>query len=237
MSDPASSQPRSYLEEWGIEEPDISHLVIEDDEPVDNWYSEKQMALFTDALFASWQPGRPFVAGTDMGLFYSLDEPPYVPDLLLSMDVEHPPQLREKKHKTYLMWEFGKRPDLVVEVVSNINRHEERKIEGYARIGIPYYVIHDPDHHLSQRTVRAFELHGASYVEMVKPWFSGLNLGFTLWSGLYHGMEDIWLRFIDEHGDLLLTGEERAEQAESRAEQAEARARELEARLRELEGR
>ncbi len=188
MSDSVSTQaPVSEGDErdWDIPEPDISHLVIEDDEPVDNIYSEKQQALFTDALFSSWEPGRTFVALTDVGLFYGLKESPYVPDFLLSMDVEHPPSIKEKKHKTYLMWEFGKRPDLVIEVVSNIDRHEERKLEGYARIGIPYYVIHDPGHHLSQRTLRAYQLHGSGYVEMVQPLFPDLGLGITLWPGNY----------------------------------------------------
>ena len=48
--------------------PNIDHLITEDDEPVDNIFSEKQQRLLTDPLFSSWsgaQEGkRDFVAVT-----------------------------------------------------------------------------------------------------------------------------------------------------------------------------
>lgn len=237
-------------------DPDISDLVIEDDEPVDNFYSERQQALLSDALYASWKPGAPFVAMVNVGLFYALKKPPYVPDLLLTLGVSPPEDLTEKKNLTYLIWEYGKRPDLVVEVVSNVDRHEERKLRGYADIGIPYYVIYDPYGHLSDRVVRAYELHGSDYVELLRPWFEGLKLGMTLWTGSYRDTEDTWLRWRAPNGELLLTGVELAEQEKNRADQeasradqeasradqerqradeAERRARELEAQLRRQE--
>lgn len=244
MADPVPS-----FEE--IPEPDISHLVIEDGEPVDNFYSERQQALLIDSLYASWMPDQPFVAMVNVGLFYALKRPPYVPDFLLTLGVSPPQDLSQKKNLTYLIWEYGKRPDLVVEVVSNINRHEERKLRGYADIGIPYYVIHDPHKHLSDRVLRAYRLHGSEYVELLQPWFDGLGLGLVLWQGRYRGTEDEWLRWRRADGSLLLTGVERAEnsegstqaaedrasQAEDRASQAEDRAREAEEKARELEER
>ena len=174
---------------------------------------------------------------------------------LLSTDVRFPPNLSEKRHRTYLIWEYGKRPDLVVEVVSNIDRHEERKLKGYAELGIPYYVIHDPEGHLSDRVLRAYELHGGSYVELVKPWFEDLGIGLTLWDGVYRDYEDTFIRWCDPDGALLLTGVEKvareksiadenrqqahkaaqlAERERHRAEAAEEKARHLEARLKEL---
>jgi hypothetical protein len=181
-------------------------------------------------------------------LFYSTSEPPYVPDFLLSLDVEAPPNVVEKKYRSYMLWEYGKRPDLVVEVVSNIDRHEERKLSGYARIGIPYYVIFDPERRLSDRRLRAYELHGGSYVELVKPWFPDLGLGLALWQGEYRSIESEWIRFVRADGTKLATGVERAdaereradgerERADAereRADQASQRAAALEARLREL---
>ena len=219
------ADPASLLDE--VPEPDISHLVIEDDEPVDNLYSGLQQALLSDALYSSWQTDREFVALVNVGLFYALQKPPYVPDFMLSLDVSLPKSLREKKNKTYLMWEYGKRPDLVLEVVSNIDRHEERKLKGYADIGIPYYVIYDPEHHLSERTLRAYVLHGSAYVELVKPFFDEIGLGLAFWDGDYHGGEDTWLRWIDRDENLLLTGAEKAEAAEQKSQRLEARLREL----------
>ena len=34
--------------------PDVSHLVTEDDEPLDNLPSEKQQRLLTETLYSSW---------------------------------------------------------------------------------------------------------------------------------------------------------------------------------------
>jgi hypothetical protein len=39
----------------------------------------------------------------------------------------------------------------------------------------------------------------------------GMNLGLTLWEGKYQGLEATWLRWADETGNVLLTGNERAE--------------------------
>lgn len=226
------AEPAFQYEE--IPEPDISHLVTEDDEPVDNLFSERQQALLADALCASWQPGRDFLTMVNVGLFYSLSEPPYVPDFLLSMDVTAPENVQEKKHRSYLIWEYGKRPDLVVEVVSNIDRHEERKIKGYARIGVPYYVIFDPERRLSERVLRAFELHGSSYVELVKPWFTDLEIGLCQWQGGYRSVSSSWLRWCDQDGELLLTGEESADTERQRAD-AEAQRADAEAQRADAE--
>ena len=50
-------------------EPDLSHLVTEDDTPVDNRFSERQQRLLPHLLFSSWPEGRPFEALSNVGLF------------------------------------------------------------------------------------------------------------------------------------------------------------------------
>jgi len=44
------------------EVPDISHLITEDDEPLDHFFSEKQQRLLVEPLYSFWKPGRPFIA-------------------------------------------------------------------------------------------------------------------------------------------------------------------------------
>jgi hypothetical protein len=72
-----------------------------------------------------------------------------------------------------------------------------------------------------------------------------LQLSLLRWRGSYRGVSAIWLRWATPQGELLLTGDERAEQERQRAEQerqradraeqsllaAEQRIAELEARL------
>ncbi len=38
-----------------IPRPDLSHLITEDDEPVDNWFQERQQRLLPESLYASWK--------------------------------------------------------------------------------------------------------------------------------------------------------------------------------------
>lgn len=53
-----------------------------------------------------------------MGIFSAV-KAAIVPDFLLSLGVEPPPDFLEKNRRSYFIWLFGKPPDLVVEIVSN----------------------------------------------------------------------------------------------------------------------
>ncbi|WP_199340942.1 hypothetical protein [Nostoc spongiaeforme] len=52
--------------------PDISHIVIQDDTPVDNFRSEKQQRLLTEVLYTCWNhptgSGR-FIVAANVGVF------------------------------------------------------------------------------------------------------------------------------------------------------------------------
>ena len=209
--------------------PCVEHLVTEDNKAVDSVFSEKQMRLLTEPLFSSWQgrnEGRKFVAFANVGLFCSVLQPPYVPDMLLSLDVELPADVHPKAHRSYFMWLYGKPPDIVVEIVSNKQGSEDiEKLAGYARIGVPYYVIHDPDRQLSERAVRAYQLEVKNYRPIEEPiWFPEINLGLRLWQGRYEDLDSTWLRWVDVNGEPVPSGSERAEQERIRAEQEHTRA-------------
>jgi hypothetical protein len=212
-----------------ITELDISHLITEDDTPVDNIFSEKQQRLLTESIYTSWAgpPGeeRSFVAMANVGLFYDIDLQAVVPDALVSVDVKLPEDLWEKKHHSYFVWEYGKPPDVVIEVVSNRKGEElGRKRNLYARLGIAYYIVFDPDHRLSNKTLHLFERRGLAYAEIRRAWLPLLELGLALWEGEFEGKHEVWLRWIDSEGNLLLTGAEAAQQEHQRAEQERQRA-------------
>ncbi len=215
--------------------PNVDHLVTEDDTPVDNVFSEKQQRLLSEPLFSSWAgpgEGRPFVAMSNVGLFYAVHRPPYVPDMMLSLDVDLPEDLWAKEHRSYFVWEYGKMPEVVVEVVSNREGGENSdKLTGYARIGICYYVIYDPDAWLSADPLRAFKLDGRKYRPLAEPIsFPEIGLGLRIWQGRYEDMEAIWLRWVDAEGQLIKTGSERADEEQARADEEQARADEERAR-------
>jgi Uma2 family endonuclease len=233
MAEPAVSE-----EDEGIKRPDTSHLITEDDSPVENWFQERQQRLLPDSLYASWpQLGRtkPFLAAADVGLFHKLSEQAIVPDVMVSLDVEVPEDWWEDHNRSYMIWEFGKAPEIVIEIVSNKVGGEEQKLERYARAGVPYYAIYDPRLFIGKRPLRVYVLHGGNYVEVLEPsMLEALGLGLTLWEGTYEGLTATWLRWCDQEGTILQTGLERAEYEKARADQAQARADQLADRLREL---
>jgi Uma2 family endonuclease len=218
--------------------PDVSHLITEDDTPVDNIFSEKQQRLLTSPLYDGWiGPGdeRKFVAFANVGLFYATNRPAIVPDTLLSLDVEPPQEVWEKHHRSYFMWEFGKPPDVVIEVVSNKKGEElGQKKNLYARIGIAYYVVYDPQKQLSNEMLHIFHRESASYVPADETWLPDVGLSLTLWEGTYQDMNATWLRWVDADGSLIPTAAELLEIERQRANEAEARADRLAAKLREL---
>lgn len=230
---------------------DVNDLVTEDDTPVDNLFSEKQQRLLTEPLYSSWagpEPEieggerRPFLAASNVGLFFAWRQPPLVPDVFLSLDVRVPEQWYEKSHRSYFFWEFGKAPEVVVEIVSNRDGNElGSKKRDYARIGIAYYVVYDPIHQLGEETLHVFEWRAGTYIPRTDHYLTGVGLGVTLWEGTYEGKHDIWLRWCDQQGNVIPTGAERAEReaqrAEREAQRAEReaqRAERLAAKLREL---
>ena len=166
---------------------DIETLVTEDDTPVDNMPSEKQQRLLTDPLYSSWSgpgAGRTFVAAANVGVFPEPRNPAIVPDVFVSLDVQVAENWWDKAHRSYFVWEFGKPLDLVVEIVSHREGNEVgRKRQRYARMGVRYYVIHDPLHQVMDEDLRIYRLSDGRYERQESPWFPELRLGLTLWEG------------------------------------------------------
>ncbi|MBO0724421.1 MAG: Uma2 family endonuclease [Blastocatellia bacterium] len=198
----------------------VENLVTEDDEPVDNMLSGMQMRLLVTPLYDNWTPPsseespgkkRSFLAAANVGIFRSPYEPPIAPDMLLSLDIEpFDPGLREKR--SYFLWEFGKPPDVAVEIVSNTKGHElDEKLRHYARLGISYYVVYDQEHWLMEDTLRVYERSfGRRYRRRDDYNLPEVGLGLILWEGAYEDDQRIWLRWLDSQGKLILTGAERA---------------------------
>ncbi|MEW6283035.1 MAG: Uma2 family endonuclease, partial [Candidatus Eremiobacterota bacterium] len=145
--------------------PDTSHLITEDDEPVDNWFQERQQRLMPESLYASWRPGRVFLAAANVGLFHKVSEQAVVPDVMVSLDATVPDDWWEHHNRSYMTWEFGKPPELVVEVVSNRKGGEDGKLAHYAQVGVAFYAIYDPRLLLSKRALRVYALHAGRYVD------------------------------------------------------------------------
>ena len=217
--------------------PDIQHLITEDAAPARNLPSDKQQRLLIEPLYSSWTgawEGCTFLAAANVGIFAMAQNPAMVPDILLSLDVEVAQDWWQKEHRSYFIWEFGKPPDLVLEIVSNTESEEDGgKKRQYAWPRINYYVIYDPLRQVMPDMLTVYKLGNFGYERQATAQLPSFKLGLTLWEGTFEGKHDTWLRWTDEHGNLIPTGKERAEQEHQRAEQAHQRAERLAALLRQ----
>ena len=216
--------------------PDIETLVTEDDTPVDNMPSEKQQRLLTEPLYSSWTgpgAGRSFLAAANVGVFHQARNPAIVPDVFLSLDVRVAENWWDKAHRSYFVWEFGKPPDLALEIVSNRQgREDDGKKDTYARMRVGYYVIYDPLGQVMPDVLTVYRLNDLVYERQSSFRFPSLKLGLTLWEGVFEDVPNTWLRWMDEHDVLIPTGKERADQEHQRAERERQRAERLAALLR-----
>jgi Uma2 family endonuclease len=225
-------------EEFFDGEIDISHLVIEDDKPVDNFQSAQQQRLFVDAICSSKAVPKPFLAEANVGLFNYIKSQAIVPDMLLSLGVQRAEDWTSRNARSYMIWELGKAPDVCIEIVSNkegdeVGLSQRSKQKGktftkkdrYALIGIPYYVVFDPLQQLQNAAemngalVRVWTLASGRYVELTPVkglknvgdmiWLETVGLGLTLWEGCFEDdLSRLWLRWCDRNGQVLPTGAE-----------------------------
>jgi Uma2 family endonuclease len=221
-------------------EPSYDDLITEDHKPVERILIEKLYRLLTHTLYASWAgpgAGRSFLVLANVGWFYQEKTPAVAPDCLLSLDVTMPQDLHVKQGHSYYQWRMGKPPDVIIEMVSDKTGGEDSfKRDLYARLGVPYYAILDGEHHLSQETLRTFELSGGVYRSTSPGPWPKVGLGLRLWPGVFEGHQDVWLRWCDAQGELIPTAEEQAALMTERAAKAEERARQLEEELQRLKG-
>ncbi|MFN6541475.1 MAG: Uma2 family endonuclease [Nostoc sp. EkiNYC01] len=209
--------------------PDANQLVTEDDTPVDNFALEKQQRLLVSSLYSSLQ--QTFLAEANVGIYYTDLQPPIVPDVFLSLDVQVPENWWEKQNRCYMVWRFGKPPEVVLEIVSNKEGDQlGKKLQIYEHMRASYYIVYDPNQQLGEKLLRVYELRGRRYFESEETWLEQVGLGVTLWEGEFEGRQDNWLRWCYQDKTVLPTGDERASEAEQRASQSEQRASEAEQR-------
>jgi hypothetical protein len=134
-----------------------------------------------------------------------------------------------------MVWRFGKPPEVVIEIVSNKEGDElGKKLKIYEQMRASYYIVYDQNQQLGEKILRVYELRGRRYFEISENWLEQVGLGVTLWEGKFEDRQDTWLRWCYQDGNVLSTGDERAEQERQRAEQAEQRTQLLADRLRAM---
>jgi Uma2 family endonuclease len=244
-----------------LELPDHNQLPESDGTFVKNFQEHPQSVLLTSSISPTLDrlhPDKQYAIGQDCGIYWRLTEPAErgaeAPDWFYVPNVS--PLLNGQRRRSYVMWKEIIVPLIAIEFVSG-NGAEERdrtspfpgddtkagKFWVYEQaIRIPFYAIYE----VEKASVEVFQLVGNRYQRCTandRGRYSIPDLGVELgiWQGEYMNQNLPWLRWWNSSGQLLPTGEERAELEKSRAELEKSRAEleksradRLAARLREL---
>jgi Uma2 family endonuclease len=227
--------------------PDHKQLPESDGTFVKNFQEHPQSLLLTSSILLrlnELHPDGQYAIGQDSGIYWRLTEPPErgaeAPDWFYVPNVS--PLLDGERRRSYVLWKEIVAPLIAIEFVSG-NGEEERDdtsplSDGENKAGkfwvyeqairIPFYAIYE----VEKAAVEVYELVGNQY-QRARPNQRGhypippLGVELGIWQGEYFNQNLPWLRWWDLQGNLLLAGDERAEQEKQRAEQLAAKLREL----------
>jgi Uma2 family endonuclease len=217
--------------------PSSEELIDSDDLPVDN---EDQNFIPNVLLFLLeyiWVERDDWFFGVDMGIYHTTGlnpRVPVVPDGFLSLGVER--RRNNKSRRSYVLWEEQNIPPiLTLEVVSQTAGSEyEEKLEIYAKLGVKYYVIYNPqfwrrDGHLP---LEIYKLINKEYqLQVGEPlWMAEIGLGIGRFR-LTERYEREGLSWFDANGDRLLSEAEYERQGKLQERQEKIKEREEKQRL------
>ena len=225
--------------------PDHTQLPESDGTFVKNFQEHPQSILLTDSIgpvLENIHPDGQYAIGQDCGIYWRETDPPEkgaeAPDWFYVPNV--PPKLDGKIRRSYVLWREFIAPLIALEFASG-NGDEERDRTPLPRTGektkpgkfwvyeqiirIPYYGIYE----INNGKLEVYA-HQNGYYQKMSPndreHYPILPLGIELglWRGRYQNQDQLWLRWWDSEGNLLLIGDERAEREKQRAEREKQRA-------------
>ncbi|MDZ7960946.1 MAG: Uma2 family endonuclease [Aulosira sp. DedQUE10] len=202
-----------------------------------NWQEHPQSILLTDSItpiLKQLHPEGEYCIGQDLDIYWRLTDPPeqgaVAPDWFYVGNV--PPLLDGLTRRSYVLWQEFIAPLIALEFVSGDGSEERDQTPWKGKFWVYEQVIHPAFYgiyEVNQASVEVYHLIEGKYRLLpanerghypIHP--LGVELG--IWQGEYQNIELPWLRWWDLQGNLLLTGDEKAEQERQRAEQERQRA-------------
>ncbi|NET55304.1 MAG: Uma2 family endonuclease [Symploca sp. SIO2E6] len=208
-----------------------------------NFQEHPQSLILTDSIGSTLQrlhPDGQYCIGQDCGIYWRETDPPEkgaeAPDWFYVPDV--PPRLDGDIRRSYVLWREYITPIIALEFASGdgsterdktpLSRSETGEVTKpgkfwvYERVmRIPYYGIYQ----VSNGTLEVYHLTNALYEKMTPNerghyLIDSMGVELGLWEGpLLNNPEQPWLRWWDLDGNLLLTGDEKAQQERLEKEQ------------------
>lgn len=220
--------------------PNHMDLPCEDGAVVENFAELPQRILLTDSIgpvLQALHPDGHYIIGHDSGIYWDITDPPLegvrAPDWFCVEGV--PPLLDGKMRRSYVLWQELIAPTVLLEFVSGDGTEELDATPRRGKFWVYEQAVHAPYYgvwFLEDGQLRVFRLVDNHYVRM-EPNENGrypiapLGVDLGVWQGRYQNLEIEWLRWWDSAGNLLLTGNERADQERQQKERLAERLRAL----------
>ncbi len=204
---------------------------------VKNFQEHPQSVLLTTSAWPKLEqlhPDNRFAIGQDSGIYWRITDPltrgAEAPDWFYVPNVD--PMLDGTFRRSYVLWQELVAPLIVIEFVSGNGSEERDKTPLKGKFWVyeqvirpPYYAIYE----VKKSQVEVFQLIGGRYIKMLPNPYQRfpvpeMEMELGIWRGVYQNVFLPWLRWWDADGNLLMTGDERAEQERIRAEQEWSRA-------------
>ncbi|BAU11303.1 hypothetical protein LEP3755_17960 [Leptolyngbya sp. NIES-3755] len=226
--------------------PDHTQLPESDGTFVKNFQEHPQSLILTDSIgevLERLHPDGQYCIGQDCGIYWRETDPPErgaeAPDWFYVPGV--PPKLSGKIRRSYVLWREFLSPLIALEFASGDGTEERDrtpltgttqkpgKFWVYERImRIPYYGIYV----INSGLLEMYSLVNGAYERLtpnqrghyaIAP--MGVELG--LLEGRYQNQDGLWLRWWDQNGNLLRTGQETAELERQKRQELIAKLRSL----------
>lgn len=238
--------------------PDHTQLPESDGTFVKNFQEHPQSLILTDSIASTLQrlhPDGQYCIGQDCGIYWRETEPPErgaeAPDWFYVPGV--PPRLDGVIRRSYVLWREFIAPTIALEFASG-NGSEERdqtpllrftageaakpgKFWVYEQImHIPFYGIYEVNagklevYHLIEGVYQKMAANERGHYPIAP-----MQVELGLWQGIFQNQpEQLWLRWWDRDGNLLLIGKEEAEQERQEKQRERQQRQRLTQKLRSL---
>ena len=202
--------------------PTQDELPYDDGVPMESPRHKLQLEILTETLTPWLEQREDGFMGGDMFVYFSANEVKTEdfkgPDFFAVLGVP------KGERKSWVVWQEGKGPDVIVELLSESTAKTDKTTSIYQnQMRVPEYFWYDP---FNPEDWKGFKLINGVYkpLELVEGGYISeqINLKLVLWEGSFKGLNIVWLRWATLEGELLPTQQEKIQREYERREIAEA---------------